>query len=124
MKVDGMLEKARSDAQALHQRILTTATKDQTVLRTDLRNAATAAHDLALSLKGSDKTEQADAKKHLLKAAAELEIAARDTKDIANANLADLKVANKAMLIRARVVTKHLSEALAAKRSAARKVPA
>jgi hypothetical protein len=110
---------ARSDTQALHAKLQATTNKDHGAIRADAKNVASAAQELAVSLKTLAENQQADGKQHLRDAALVLEKAAQDARELGSAGDADVKVRNKAMLQRVRSATQKLSKAVAANRAAA-----
>lgn len=108
---DNALDKVRADLQALHESVSATSTKDRAAAHAKLRDARTDAQRLAASLKEQAQKQDADVKAHLQKAAASLEDAQRQAEDD-----------NAAMLARVSEAVKHVSQAVAAKRSAAKLV--
>ncbi|MGP6159889.1 MAG: hypothetical protein ACLPYS_20730 [Vulcanimicrobiaceae bacterium] len=119
--VKDAVDKARSDARALQQKIEANTAKNQAALRADLESASTHAHQLAASVKTLAEGQRADAKQHLSNAAARLEDAATRAKTAASATELELKKANQAALDRARAAVQNLSHAVAAKRATASK---
>lgn len=116
-KVRDAVEEARSDAQALHKKILGTTAKDHAAIRASARSVATEASELARAIRGLLENQQADAKQHLKDAASSLDAAATDAQYLANASGADVKARNLAALGRVRSATQELSQAVAAKRA-------
>jgi hypothetical protein len=116
-KVTDAVEEARSDAQALHKRILGTTAKDHAAMRASARSVAAEASELGRAVRGLVQSQQADAKQHLKDAASSLEAAATDAQDLVNASGADVKARNLAALGHVRSATQKLSQAVAAKRA-------
>ncbi len=119
--VKDAIDKARSDARTLHQKIEAHTAKNQAALHAELESAATQARQLAASVKTFAEGQRADAKEHLKIAAARLEDAATHAKINASATESDLKKAHRATLDRARGAVHSLSQAVAAKRATASK---
>ena len=114
-KVTDALEKARSDAQALHSKLTTAA--DHAAIRANARLVAVEAAVLARSVKALLDSEKTDTKHHLHDAVSALEKAAKDAQEAAAATDAHLKEKNLAMRARVRTAAQQLSEAVAAKRA-------
>lgn len=120
--VKDALDKARVDAQQLHQGISETTAKNHATIRVELQNAADRARDLAASLKEVADAQEADSKQHIKDATTALDHAAKSAKNIASSNDSDLKAVKAAMLINATAAVRNLSRAVAAKRSASKLV--
>ena len=117
--VNGALEKARSDAQNLHKRIVAATGKDHAAIRAEAQGVAARARELAQTVKANVEGQQIDVQQHLKDAGAALESLASDAKSLASAGDANLKSKNRAALAHARLATQQLSQAVAAKRSTA-----
>lgn len=115
------VDQARNDARSLYKQIHESTSKSHAAIRGDLQDAATQAQRLASSLKTLGSDQRADASGHLGHAASLLEAAAEDARTIAKANAADVRDANLAMLEHTRDAVQDISQAIAAKRAAARR---
>jgi hypothetical protein len=116
------LSRARSDAQALHQKIDAATAKNNEAVRSDLEQAGAKAQQLAASLKTAADSQRNDARQHLKSAASQLEDAGKRASDLAHASQAQIKDANTAMLGKVRDALQNISQAIASQGRAAAKV--
>ena len=116
-----VLQKARKDGQALHEKIAATTAKNHAAIRAELESAAADAKKLGDSLRTLANGQRADAKQHLQNAATRFEQASADAKAISAAGEQQLRAANQAMLGHARTALLNLSHAVASARSAVSK---
>jgi hypothetical protein len=115
--LNGAIQSARTQAQALHQSILRTTAKDHAVVRTELQNAAQKAQELSASLKQVADAQAADTKQHLKDAVTALDQTAKSAQNVASSAQGDIKGINRSMLANARTAVQKLSRAVAAQRS-------
>ena len=118
--VQSDLERARTQAQQLHQQIEAAAAKNQAGMRADMAQVADKARQLGDSLKTASNGQRADAQDHVQKARAALEDASARAKAAATAAAADAKSASEAARERVRQAVAQLTDAVAIQRSKAR----
>jgi hypothetical protein len=107
------LNRARGDAQALHQKIEAATAKNHEAVRTDLQQAGAKAQQLAASLKTAAESQRNDARQHLKSAASQLEDAGKRASDLAQAKQSEIKDANTEMLGKVRDAVQNISHAIA-----------
>ena len=120
--VDNALEKARADAQILHQNIEAATAKNEAALRAGLETSAAKAKALASELSAMRELQIEDVKRHAKTAVAHLESAAQEAKAIGSVTETQLQQRRRAMLADVRAALTNIGEAVAAHRSALRKV--
>jgi hypothetical protein len=116
------LNRARGDAQALHQKIEAATAKNHEAVRSDLQQAGPKAQQLAASLKTAAESQRNDARQHLKSAASQLEDAGKRASDLAQGTQSQIKDANTAMLGKVRGAVQNISHAIASQRGATAKV--
>lgn len=119
MKVLDSLEQARDATRLLHQRIETAI--DHAQIRGDLQTVASAAHELAISLRSLAGAQRADGKNHLDHAATLLQAAALTAKTASESAQKDPKPVRTALLNSARSALQSISLAVAAQRASSQK---
>jgi len=115
------VQKAREDAQALHQKLAAATAKNHAAIRADLENAAAEAKKLGESLTTLAESQRADAKQHLKNAGERLAQASVSAKAINTATEQQIQAANRAMIDHTRDALLNLSHAVASARRAVSK---
>ena len=116
-KVLDSVDTMRDDLRALHKKIDAETPQREAQLRSALQDAGQRAQQYADSLKAIAKQQRTDASDRLAQAAAELEAAAKNAKDVSAKNAQALRESQQAMLARTRVALQRVSESIAAKRA-------
>lgn len=120
------IDRVRSDARALHEKIAEASAKNEAMVRKELHESADKAQQLASQLRTMANEQQSDVAARFANAAASLESAAASSKQTAHARADQLREQNKAMLSYVQSALKNISSGIAAERSAkkpAEKVP-
>ena len=115
--VQSALEKARSQAQDLHNKMAVSALEDQVAMRAEMARVAAKAVELRQSLSNGQNGQRAEAQKHIQAAQKSLDDAAAKAKAAATAGAADLKTAGQAVRESTRQAVQQLTDAVAAERS-------
>jgi hypothetical protein len=115
------LQKARTDAQALYKKLVSSAAKNQAQVRETLLGAADDAKRLGDSLKTLATQQRADTKENLTNAAARFDEAVADAKAAATASQEQIRAKNQAVIEQTRQALLNLSYAIASARSAVSK---
>ena len=115
------VDNVRDELRTLHKKIDASTAKNHAAIRADLEEAGAQAQRLAASLKTAAKDQRTDASDHLAHAASLLEQAATSAKQVSSANAEALRASQQDMLNRTRAALQSVSNAIAAKRSTARK---
>jgi hypothetical protein len=110
-------EDVRRDAQALHKKTHNATAVSHADIRDNLDTLTAEARQLKTTLRGLAERQRPDVKAHLESAATALDIATKDAKTLAAASDADLEKADAEMRVNSATALKHISLALAAKRS-------
>ena len=116
--VNDALDKARSDAQDLHKKLLAATGKDQVAIKADLGTVAAGAQQLAASLKQTAQGQQPSTKQYLNDAASLMQDAASHAKDAAQAAAPEFASAKTKVIADVTQGLNNLSHAVAAQRSA------
>ncbi len=119
IKVTEAVDQARDQTRDLYKRIQENTSQNHATIRTGLRDSATQAEQLASSLRTVAQDQRNDAGRHLQHAASLLESAASGAKSVANVTNGELRQKSIAMLEHTREALQNVSQAVAAKRSAA-----
>ena len=114
------VDQVRSDAKSFYQQIEASTSKSQAAMRSNLQDAATQAQQLASSLRSAEKNQSADATRCLEHAASLLDSAAESARGAAQATDANLRKTSMTILEQTRDALHDVSEAVAAKRAAAK----
>ncbi len=115
--VTDTLDRARSDARKLHEKIAAATAKNDDALRKELQEVADKAQQLAASLRSDSKGQQSEVAAHLASAAASLESAVASAKDTAHVRADELRERNRMMLTKVRSALKNISSGKAAERA-------
>lgn len=123
-KVQDAVDKARDDARGLHEKIAAAMAENKEKAQARLQEAGVHAQQQAATLRTLAQERRAEGHQHLEQAAESLEKVARGAKENAAATGAKMREQHQEMVTRTRDALKHVSEQIAAKRSAAKKQPA
>ena len=115
--VSDAIDKARSDAQDLHKKILDATAKDQTAMKADFASASADAQQVAASLKAATAGQQPQTKQYLNDAAARMQDAASHAKQAAAAAAPELGKAKARVIADVTTGLNNVSYAIASKRS-------
>jgi predicted nucleotide-binding protein (sugar kinase/HSP70/actin superfamily) len=107
------LQKVRSEAQLLHERIQKEMAADDAARRVQLEEDAKTAQQLEAALKSLTFGQNDQTQQHLSEAAARLHDVAAEAKKAVNASADKVKEANSAMRERAEAAISHLNMAAA-----------
>ena len=116
--VSDAIDKARSDAQDLHKKLMAATGKDRAAIKADLNTVAAGAQQLAASLKQTAQYQEPNAQQYLNDAASLMQDAANHAKNAAQAAAPEFASAKSKVIADVSGSLNNLSHAVAAQRSA------
>ena len=116
--VNDAIDKARADAQDLHQKVMAATSKDKAAISADFNQVAASAQQLSASLKQSAQAQEPDTKRYLNDAASRMQDAASHAKEAAQATASEFSQAKSKVVADVTTGVKSISYAVAAKRAA------